>query len=616
MNNLRGMLKKAIQPAVCNKIVMVLYGVSVVIIAVMLIYLGIVDNINIISLRQDAECRIIREYSVEEKEDGDAPAGVHKIYTWTMPEVKPGDNCISFYLVHQYASVYMDGELIYSIMPDEKLLFGKTIGSSQVMIPLYPEDSGRQMSVVITPAYKSFRNRNVEFIMGSQLAIYTQRLKADLPQIIIGGIAILVGILFVVVAVCTLLSERMNSGLAMLGTFSVMLGLWRLTDTRFSPFMMQEKPVFLFYISLTMLMLGGVPLLKTIQYHYGRKDYPMFTYLCLAMSLVCMLQIVLQLVNILDFRETLIITHIMLVLGVFLSAGVMIYDERRRGRTGKQGLGKGIFIACVTGITGDVLAFYIKGNSSGLLFTLTAFLIYIIISGMVSIWGYVEWEKKKKEQEAELAASRISIMMSQIQPHFLYNTLNTIYYLCDKNPGRAKKAISDFADYLRGNVDSLERKEPVAFEKELEHVKIYLSLEKMRFEEELEIVYDIETTAFRIPILALQPLVENAVRHGVGKSEKGGTVTISTREIQDSYEVAVMDDGVGYDVNEVKNDGRTHIGIENVRKRLWEMCHATLEISSEKGHGCKAVITIPKEGEPEDNEIHGRLHGKNLSIGT
>ena len=190
--------------------------------------------------------------------------------------------------------------------------------------------------------------------------------------------------------------------------------------------------------------------------------------------------------------------------------------------------------------------------------------------------------------------SRVAIMLSQIQPHFLYNSLTSISYLCGKDPAAAKHAINDFADYLRGNMDSLKQKTPVPFEMELKHVQIYLSLEKMRFEEELQIEYDIKVKEFRIPSLTMQPLVENAVKHGVGKSPDGGKVVISTREKENCYEVIVEDNGVGFDVNKIQEDGKTHIGIANVRSRLWEMSRATLDIVSAAGKGTTATITIPK----------------------
>ncbi|MDD3335261.1 MAG: histidine kinase [Eubacteriales bacterium] len=200
------------------------------------------------------------------------------------------------------------------------------------------------------------------------------------------------------------------------------------------------------------------------------------------------------------------------------------------------------------------------------------------------------------ELETKLAESRMAIMLSQIQPHFLYNALAAIKQLCDEDPQAAKHATSEFADFLRGNMGSLTQTRPISFEMELAHTKNYLTLEQYRFQNRLHIVYDIQPTLFRLPTLTLQPIVENAVRYGVTKREEGGTVTIMTREELDRYRVIVKDDGAGFDPYATKDDGRTHIGIDNVKDRLAKIVGGTLEIVSIPGVGTTATITIPKEG--------------------
>lgn len=209
-------------------------------------------------------------------------------------------------------------------------------------------------------------------------------------------------------------------------------------------------------------------------------------------------------------------------------------------------------------------------------------------------------EKEKAAQlEKELIDSNIKVMLSQIQPHFLYNSLAVIHELCLFDPETAGVAMKNFSDFLRGNMDSLTMDKPISFEMELNHTKNYLALEKLRFEDAVHIEYDIETTMFRLPTLTLQPIVENAVRYGITKREEGGTVKISTRETDTAFTVTVEDNGVGFDIAEKKKDGRTHIGIANVRDRLRNICGGTLDIVSVPGTGTKAVITLPKGGDAQ-----------------
>ena len=210
--------------------------------------------------------------------------------------------------------------------------------------------------------------------------------------------------------------------------------------------------------------------------------------------------------------------------------------------------------------------------------------------------------RRYQQMQKELYEAKVSLMVSQIQPHFLYNSLTSIAMMCTKDPKLARDATINFADYLRGNMNSLKEKNPVPFEKELEHLKKYLMLEKMRFGDMLNIAYDIKTTDFVIPQLSVQPLVENAVKHGVGMKEDGGTVTIATEETENAYLVIISDDGVGFDTSAPKkDDGRSHVGMENVKQRLKEMIDADVVIESAIGEGTVATIIIPKdkqEGEP------------------
>ena len=203
-------------------------------------------------------------------------------------------------------------------------------------------------------------------------------------------------------------------------------------------------------------------------------------------------------------------------------------------------------------------------------------------------------EAEKQAMERRLQESQISIMLSQIQPHFLYNTLNSIYQLCETNPMRARSMVNSFAEYLRNNLSSLEETGLISFETELSHVNTYLDIERVRFEDTLEIEYDIKCTDFSLPVLTVQPIVENAVKHGTSKKRGGGKVIISTDADADSYVIKVSDTGCGFDPSRPNDDGKRHVGIENVRQRLSNMCSGTLEIESVIGEGTVATIRIPR----------------------
>lgn len=201
----------------------------------------------------------------------------------------------------------------------------------------------------------------------------------------------------------------------------------------------------------------------------------------------------------------------------------------------------------------------------------------------------------KKEEAVNL---RIDLMLSQVTPHFIFNALTTIQQLCVKNPVEAQETVKDFAVYLRGNIDSLSQKENILFSQELAHVKCYLAIEKKRFGERIQAEYNIQEENFVIPPLTLQPIVENAIKHGICKKREGGTVRIETRREGNTIFIIVSDDGVGFDQNQII--GENHFGIRNVQNRLQTLAGGNIKIESQVGKGTKVIITL-EQGENNEN---------------
>ncbi len=224
-----------------------------------------------------------------------------------------------------------------------------------------------------------------------------------------------------------------------------------------------------------------------------------------------------------------------------------------------------------------------------------AFIAFMVLMHFLRTVNAFSKAQKAAELEKELSEINMTLMLSQIQPHFLYNALNTIKYLTKKDPKTAEGAIVKFSNYLRANMDSLTQKEPISFDKEFEHAKNYIDIEKLRFGDRLSIEYDIKVSEFRIPPLTIQPIVENAIKYGVNQRPDGGTVKISTDEDSENFYVAIQDNGVGFDVNEKKNDGRSHVGIQNIKRRLKSLLNSDVDIKSVIGEGTLVKITIPKK---------------------
>lgn len=203
------------------------------------------------------------------------------------------------------------------------------------------------------------------------------------------------------------------------------------------------------------------------------------------------------------------------------------------------------------------------------------------------------------EQETQL-------MISQIQPHFIYNTLNTIYSLCDTDVEVAKDTILNFSKYLRMVLDMDD--ELIPFEREMDHTKTYADIEKQRFSN-ITFKYEIEDTDFEIPSLTVQPLVENSIRHGL-RGIEGAELTVKTYYESGVHVVKVIDNGIGLEAAKAHTETKKkHIGLSNVKSRVELMCGGTFEIVSPPEGGTVATVMIPDEREdaPRDEGLNRKL---------
>lgn len=191
-------------------------------------------------------------------------------------------------------------------------------------------------------------------------------------------------------------------------------------------------------------------------------------------------------------------------------------------------------------------------------------------------------------------------MRSQIKPHFLYNALGTIMSLCFTDGPRAGELLGSFSRYLRilFHLDNTEELIPLS--KEMELIRAYVEIEQERFGSRLQVKLDVDSSLYSCKVMPLliEPLVENAIRHGVSKKIDGGTVRLTIRRYEDSVQVVVEDDGVGMSGKQVAfimNRSHTEqgIGLQNVQRRLKHMNGQAPVIQSEQGLGTKVTIKFP-----------------------
>ena len=230
-------------------------------------------------------------------------------------------------------------------------------------------------------------------------------------------------------------------------------------------------------------------------------------------------------------------------------------------------------------------------------------LLMIVIGSCVSafcMFIFILREQRERfiAQKEENARQKASIMVMEMRPHFIYNTLTSIYSLCRQDPERARQVIMDFTTYLRRNFTAIASAEPVPFSAELEHTRAYLAVEQAQYEDALFVDYDTPHTMFRIPPLTMQPIVENAVKHGRDPYAGPFHISIRTRETDSGSEIVVADNGCGF---VSANGDEPHIALNNIRQRLELMCGGSLNIASCDEGGTVVTITIPNHSSTIEN---------------
>ena len=233
---------------------------------------------------------------------------------------------------------------------------------------------------------------------------------------------------------------------------------------------------------------------------------------------------------------------------------------------------------------------------------ITAFLVHsfffvpmLVFIGVVlstfSMFAIILYDQIEQHlnMQKEISHQRASIMVLQMRPHFIYNAMMSIYHLCAKNPQKAQQVTLEFTTYLRKNFTAIASEDTIPFSDELEHTRAYLAIEQVQFEDSLLVEYDTPHKNFRLPPLTLQPIVENAVKHGMDPEYAPLCISIKTRETDFGSEVVVEDDGQGFE-----SDADTpHIALANIRQRLEIMCGGKLTISPREGGGTAVTVTIP-----------------------
>lgn len=516
-------------------------------------------------------------------------AGIRRSYVFTLPETESATTIgarISFYLRHSYAALSIDGsELRYDSSELDTPHIGQTPGNYWVTVPVRPNYAGKTLRITLTPVFQNVRNEIPTFyLIGHEQLLTMLLIPEDALMLSLCAAATVTGCFLILTAFLLPLSRRDRRRIILPGAIAITASLWKLSGLSSIALMLDSCGYHkeIWYLGAVMYL---VTLVLSLRFLILLRDDSRFRaglicyYAALAGAFILVL---LQLMNRIELHGVLV------PYGVF--AGVLHLVVLFEQKPSQRELFWGLPFLVMLGM--DMLLF----ASSHSMHNAPFFMLWIIVNLFIQGFGFVRSailrERLLREKEAELRNVRIASLMQQIRPHFIYNTLTSIYVLCRDNPTLAMQVVQDFTAYLQANFTAIAATEPIPFPEELRHTKSYLAVESIRYGDRLSVVFDTKHTAFRLPALTLQPLVENAVKHSLGLT-RGATVqiTVSTRMESGWSVITVRDNGPGLDPG--KESSEFHIGLQNVRDRLEMMSGGSMDLQSTPSIGTTVTVRIP-----------------------
>ena len=358
------------------------------------LYMGFHENVTVFSPRYLPHYGTIINLSPEMVQDDTAPMGTRTVYSWLMDAHCETGDYLCFYVSNNHVDVTVDGELIYSLYSsDEQMdgdIVGKSISSNWCIIPLEPEDAGKRFTVTLTPLIDDILPKNVEFLIGSNYNIILNQLRNDAPRLILAMMCIALGlIIFLIQCYLQIFSGTSQWDQIFLGVFSMILGVWRITDVRSAPLIFAGNPKLLGYVSVGMVFLASPALIQFVSTYFREKQAHKVHILAIIISSVGLITLMSQVLRQTDMGETRILSYTALCVAM-VTVVIASFHSRKNKTESRNQLAWKLLPLLAVGIFLDFHFYFNRRNSTELIYSCLFFLIYLSIT---FIAGFQETSK-------------------------------------------------------------------------------------------------------------------------------------------------------------------------------------------------------------------------------
>ena len=497
---------------------------------------------------------------------------------------------LAFMGTDSFVSAKVDGEEIFK-SPVINIKDGATPLPGWVFIPLKGDYSAKEVSLSFEYPYAYSSGMLPKILIGTHSELLLYASYSSYFSLYIGISVIVMGVLIFIFSLVNLSAGGRFRGFIYLGIYVAALGFILINQAN-----IPRMEMHMYYVEYmaSNLIIRVLPMIHSLCMYMSNTDEKRkktFLFIFMAAFADFVLSFALHFLGILDLTASLSIGRLFMILEALIAA-YCEFKDRNETKWIYAGLMTAGLVFLALGMSADMISHYLyTGNAlpikyiGAVLFSVCALASVIAMAYTNALTGL--------RLSNELTKSRIRLMISQIQPHFVYNTLNAIRAMIKKEPDKAYDMIYDFAGYLRYNINALSDVEIIPFSEELKHIKVYTEIEAERFRERINVVYETSGEDFGVPPLSVQPFVENAVKHGICRKKEGGTVIVRSQKMGDSFIVEIIDDGIGFDTSILEQDGKKGVGIRNAVYRLKSLSDADVNIESKLGAGTHVTIIFP-----------------------
>ena len=535
-------------------------------------------------------------------------------YTFDVPEgaASYGRLYLTFYIRHAFSQVTVDGteDGPWEYEEADTYHIGKTPGNYWQSATILPEYAGKTVHVLITPSYGSLKEDPQFIITDRYMSMYMQ-MHYDRLLLAVSIIVLLSGVFQMILGLFMPYDKGAKLHLFYLGALAAATGLWKLMGIPILTLAFSEHAQCFYYAGICAYFL--IPVFAVLLLIYsnetaGTKKHKVLTLITAGLAGG---SFILQLLMLLELHDMLIPIIVSGIITTTAAAFIPVnvnecrrhefrltaYTAERLFKSAVNFVREYKYPVKRTVITGFAVPAALITDTliylrSGCTQNSVILLILMLIEGMLGGVFYIRAEAKRRE---ELRIVRTQALVNQIKPHFIFNTMSSIYYLAQDDPDSVMPAIDHFTEYLQANFKAFAESEPVPFDQEEATAKAYLKVEKLLRGDTLSITWDTPYRDFRLPSLSLQPLVENAVKHGYKNDDETPlSVTIRTGQDEKKVFVSVTDNGQGIKEDELDIESGTG-ALKNVSDRIKLSLNGTLTVRRTKDGGTESMIILPAE---------------------